>query len=167
MIFVTVGTGAGDFRRLLEEVDELARTGVLQDVVAQIGDTTYAPKHCACASTMPRDDVLAHLEAAEFVICNCGVGILNECFGMRKKVIVVPRRAQYGESADDHQLEIATFLAAANRVLVVDDIMELRGAVERVPDWQPASAKATGGTRLVQVIRTFMDESIQRRKKTL
>ena len=48
MIFVIVGSQKFPFDRLIREVDRLKETGVIADeVVAQIGVSTYEPKYLA------------------------------------------------------------------------------------------------------------------------
>ena len=47
MIFVTVGTHEQPFNRLVQEIDNLKRDGVItEDVIIQTGYSTYEPKYC-------------------------------------------------------------------------------------------------------------------------
>src|ERR1039457_3876451 len=103
MIFVTVGTSDGDFKRLFIAIDQLVAEGILTGVIAQIGQTTYEPSHCHFKRRFTRDEMSAHIHAAEFVICHGGAATLGECLEKGKKVIAAPRLASWNEAPDDHQ----------------------------------------------------------------
>jgi UDP-N-acetylglucosamine transferase subunit ALG13 len=101
------------------------------------------------------------IEEAEFVICHGGAATLDECLALRKKVIVVPRRAKYRECVDDHQFEIAQYLAEVNRVLLARDLDELRGRLKEVANWSPLFAERCS-TRpdVAAAIRQFVERTL-------
>ena len=45
MIFVTVGTHEQQFNRLVEYIDKIAEK-MDEEIIIQIGFSTYKPKHC-------------------------------------------------------------------------------------------------------------------------
>ena len=165
MIFVTVGSTVKDFSRLLQWVDYLLEEDLLHDVVAQVGSSAYQPTNYAAYRFLPRSRMSELIEAAEFVVSHGGAATLDECLGLRRKVIVVPRRAEFGESPDNHQFEIAEHLADLNRVLLARDLNELRCRVTEVADWQPVfSSKGSTRMGIVAAIHEFMERTIHEKR---
>jgi UDP-N-acetylglucosamine transferase subunit ALG13 len=156
---VTVGSTQNDFSRLLREVDHLVAEDLLQDVVAQTGGSSYQARNYRAAPFLPREEFQALLRKAEFVICHGGAATLDECLGFRKRVIVVPRQVAFKEVSDDHQLEIAGFLARMNRVLLVRDVAELRQRIREVTEWEPAFQMNARPHQIVTTIRQYIERT--------
>lgn len=126
MIFVTVGTQKFEFNRLIEKVDELIETGVIQDeVFGQIGVCSYKPKHYEYKTFIPKDIMQDKLSNADIIITHAGTGIIMTGLRLGKKVIAVPRKAEYGEHVDDHQIEIVRQLSGDGIIEGVSDVSEL------------------------------------------
>lgn len=158
MVFVTVGSTNNDFARLFRWVDDMVEQGLLCDVLAQVGSTVYQPSNYLAIKSLSSDEMRALIIKAEFIISHGGAATLDECLGFRKKVILVPRRARYMESPDDHQLEIAEHLVKMNRVLIARDKDELQCRVAQVADWQPVfSNKRSTRTGIVTAIQEFIE----------
>jgi len=51
------------------------------------------------------------------------------CLGEGKMPIVVPRRKEFGEHVDNHQVKFASMLAQKKRILFVDKIDDLQKAI--------------------------------------
>jgi UDP-N-acetylglucosamine transferase subunit ALG13 len=159
VIFMTVGSTRNDFSRLLREADRLAGLGLLPDLYGQIGLSDYRPEHFGFSRFLSMPEFLDRLRSARFVISHGGTGTLETCLGLGKKVILVPRRAEFGEHPDNHQLELAEYLASRNRVLFVDDIARLGQAVARIESWQPSFKIPTGGAPVFDEVRTFIEQA--------
>jgi len=160
MILVTIGSSHFGFARLIVEVDRLAGVGVLADVVAQIGQTDYEPRHCFWQRFLTPAELQAHMHQADFVICHAGCGTLEEGLHLRKKMIVVPRLGRLEEAPDDHQLEIARLLAARNRILLANEVQELAARVRQVSDWTPSFAPPRVGNPIVEYITEFIAREV-------
>ena len=107
MIFVTVGSQKFPFDRLLIKIDQLKEAGVIQDeIVAQIGHSTYQPQHYSYAAFMDQACFEEKLKQCDLLIAHGGTGVIVTALKLRKKVIAVPRLAKYHEHVDDHQLEL-------------------------------------------------------------
>ena len=161
MIFVTIGSSHFGFARLIAEVDRLAGVGVLADVVAQIGETEYEPRHCFTQRFLTPAQMRTHMQQADFVICHAGCGTLEEGLHLRKKMIVVPRLGRLEEAPDDHQLEIARLLVAHNRILLVHEVQELAACVRQVQDWTPSFAPPRVGNPVVEYIVEFIAQEVK------
>jgi UDP-N-acetylglucosamine transferase subunit ALG13 len=157
MIFVTVGTTDGDFKRLFIAIDQLVVEGILTGVTAQIGHSTYEPSHCHFKRHFTHDEMSAHIRGAEFVISHGGAATLGECLEKGKKVIAAPRLASCNEAPDDHQLKFVSDLAAKNCVLMVTDMLQLKDRVGEVGRWKAAVAARCERNMVVEIIDRFIE----------
>ena len=107
MIFVTLGSQKFQFNRLLKQIDVCIAQGIMSDkVVAQIGYSTYVPQKYEYIQFMDREQFTNTIDNSDIVITHGGTGVIVNAIKKGKKVIAVPRLAQYGEHVDDHQLQL-------------------------------------------------------------
>jgi UDP-N-acetylglucosamine transferase subunit ALG13 len=117
MIFITLGTQAKDFSRLMKMAEDLVREYGLKDVIAQTGRTKYMPQNVKCIPFMPVDQYEEYVSKADVIIAHAGTGALFSSIKKGKKVIAVARLAKYGEMVNDHQTEIVHKLAGEGYIL--------------------------------------------------
>ncbi len=127
MIFVTVGSHPTfPFQRLIDSLHELCT----DKLIVQYGPA-QPPKYIADATPwLSFAEMLAHMRLAKTVICHAGIGSILCAQQAGHVPIVMPRRKQFGETVDDHQVQIATLLARTGGVRVVTSPAELRAMVE-------------------------------------
>lgn len=129
MIFVTVGSQKFPFDRLIQRVDQMLEEGVLgEEVFIQTGTSDYVPR-CRHQPFCEREQFEELLEACSILITHGGAGTMVEAVKRGKRVVAVPRLAQYGEHVDDHQLELAGRFDAMNLLCACVDIERLPEAV--------------------------------------
>lgn len=105
MIFVTVGTHEQSFNRLLEWIDELIQEHVItEDVIAQIGYSTYLPKLYKSKKFFDYQEMQNFYNDANIIITHGGPSSFIEALHTGKTPIVVPRQKKYNEHINDHQL---------------------------------------------------------------
>ena len=108
MIFVTVGTHEQPFNRLVQEIDNLKRDGVItEDVIIQTGYSTYEPKYCQWDKLIPYKQMIKNVEDARIVITHGGPASFIMPLQIGKTPIVVPRQKKFDEHVNDHQVEFA------------------------------------------------------------
>lgn len=127
MIFVTVGTHEQPFDRLIKKIDELKRDNIIkEDVIIQIGFSTYEPQYCKWSKLIPYDEMTRNVENARIVITHGGPASFIMPLQIGKTPIVVPRQKQYNEHVNDHQLEFARNVAERmGTIIVVENIDKL------------------------------------------
>lgn len=126
MIFLTVGSQKFQFNRLLKAVDDLIEKGDIDEpVFAQIGYSDYKPKHYEYQPFMDRRHFVQMQERADIIITHGGTGAIMGAIKKGKKVIAVPRLAQYGEHVDDHQLQLIEQFAESNLIASCENLDEL------------------------------------------
>lgn len=128
MIFVTVGTHEQPFNRLLECVDKLKEENIItEDVIMQIGFSTYVPKNCEWKKLFPYDEMIENVKKARIVITHGGPSSFIMPLQEGKIPIVVPRQKKYEEHVNDHQVDFAKTVAERQKnIIVVTDIEVLK-----------------------------------------
>lgn len=114
-MLVTVGMGRFPFDRLLTAVGPLCAR---RRVFAQTGPSAVALP-CASAPFLPADELGELLEAVPVVITHAG-NTVRLVQNLGKVPIAVPRRAEFGEMADDHQVAYAAHEREHGRIIVVE-----------------------------------------------
>ena len=126
MIFVTVGTHEQQFNRLIKEIDILKEKGIIEEeVFIQSGYSDYKPKFCEFNAMISSEDMDKYAQMARIVITHGGPGSIMLPLKYNKIPIVVPRKYEFAEHVDNHQVEFANFLERDRRILAVYDINEL------------------------------------------
>jgi UDP-N-acetylglucosamine transferase subunit ALG13 len=128
MIFVTVGTHEQPFNRLIEEVDKLKGEGIiLDDVFIQTGFSTYEPRYCEWKRIISYSEMEKYMDESEIIITHGGPATFMSVIAKGKKPIVVPRRVQFGEHVNDHQLEFAKqVFERFDSIFVVENVDSLK-----------------------------------------
>jgi UDP-N-acetylglucosamine transferase subunit ALG13 len=137
MIFLTVGTQF-PFDRLVKSVDELLGDGVLnEEVFGQIGDTTYQPKHFQAVARLDKITFDQRFREASAIISHAGTGTITMAMDYGKSLLAMPRRRQYGEVVNDHQVAFADRFAALGYILVASDEQQLPAKVIQLKSFTP------------------------------
>lgn len=132
MIFIVLGSQKFPFDRLLQAVDEQVAQGKITDsIFAQRGASSYVPQNFPSEAFLDTEKFTQIMARADTIITHGGTGAINKAVKLGKRVIVVPRRAQYGEHVDDHQLQIMDMFSTLELALPCPDPQNLAEAVEQ------------------------------------
>ena len=127
MIFVTVGTHEQPFDRLVECIDNLKKGRIIdEEVIIQTGYCTYEPKYCKWKNFYPYQQIVTFVDKARIVITHGGPSSFIMPLQIGKIPIVVPRKQEFKEHVNDHQLSFSK--AVAERmgcIYIVEDIERL------------------------------------------
>jgi UDP-N-acetylglucosamine transferase subunit ALG13 len=141
-IFVTAGTLSTGFDRLLKEIDMLIEKRVIQEkVIAQIGSSKYRPKNYEWFRFTSKEVYWDTMKESKIVITHGGVGSITNALKFNKRTIVVPRRKEFGEIVNNHQLEITRELERQEKIIAVYDIQDLEKALKRAEEFEVITAK--------------------------
>lgn len=126
MIFITLGSQKFQFNRILKKIDELIEKDIIkEEVFAQIGYSDYQPINYKYEDFLDREKFSKLMKSSTLVITHGGTGAIITAVKAGKKVIAVPRLAQYGEHVDDHQLQLLKQFDGMGIILPCYDIEEL------------------------------------------
>lgn len=131
MIFVTVGTHEQAFDRLIEYIDLLKKNGnIEEDVIIQTGYSTYEPKYCTWKKLYPYNEMIKLVKEARIVITHGGPSSFIIPLQIGKTPIVVPRRLEFNEHVNNHQVTFSNAVVERmNTILVVEEIQELKDII--------------------------------------
>lgn len=136
MTFATVGSHPTfRFDRFLRALEGLPPG----ELVVQHGPGEPPANATRAAPWMSFAEIVAEMERADRVVSHAGVGTILCAVRAGHVPVVLPRLERYGETVDDHQLELAGRLAPDGRVILVEDAAQLAAAVAAAP---PRSAAA-------------------------
>lgn len=122
LIFVTVGSRNYPFDRLFKRLDELYEEGILaEEMFAQIGTSTYIPKHYEYKAFISQEEFLQRINEADIVVSHGASGSIMKALNAGKKVIAVTRLEKYGEHINDHQIQNNVAFGSNGYVLVADN----------------------------------------------
>ena len=131
MIFVTVGTHEQPFNRLVENMDKWAAEHD-EAVVIQTGFSTYEPKNCEWSKLYPYQDMVKKVDEARIVITHGGPSSFIMPLRIGKVPIVVPRKKEFDEHVNDHQVAFSEEVAQRQgNIIVVEDVNKLSETIEK------------------------------------
>lgn len=106
---VTLGTGLHGFRRLIDRL----LTQIPSDVAVlwQTGSTPVEGLGIDARTVVPADELASAIADADVVVAHAGCGSALGALNAGKYPVLVPREPQRGELVDNHQVELARFLA--------------------------------------------------------
>ncbi len=127
MIFVTVGTHEQPFNRLVEYIDGLKKDGTItEEVIIQTGYSTYEPKYCKWQELFPYQEMIKLVDEARIIITHGGPSSFIMPLQIGKTPIVVPRRHEFNEHVNDHQVSFSKAVAERmGTIIVVEDMDKL------------------------------------------
>ena len=127
MIFVTVGTHEQPFNRLVEYIDGLKNDGTIaEEVIIQTGYSTYEPRYCKWQKLFPYQEMIKLVDEARIVITHGGPSSFIMPLQIGKTPIVVPRRHEFNEHVNDHQVSFSKAVAERmGTIIVVEDMDRL------------------------------------------
>lgn len=156
-VFLSVGTHAQQFDRLLAEMDSvLARGKIKAQVFAQTGNSKYTPKNFKCKKFLDEKEYNKKMDWAEIVISHGGAGTIINALLKKKRLIIVPRLKKFGEHTNDHQLELAEAFAKEGKAVGVFEIAELGKQLKAVQKFRPKIA--SNKESLISAIGDFLGE---------
>ena len=131
MVFVTVGTHEQRFDRLVRAADEYAVFSG-EKIFVQTGYSKYKPFHCEWSGFVPFEDMKGLMKRADVVVTHGGPSSFIEAMAAGKVPVVVPRREEFGEHINNHQVDFVRFVAERQGGIVpVYDVAALQTAIER------------------------------------
>ncbi len=156
MIFVALGTQKFQMNRLIKALDVQKGKGLIkEEIFAQIGNSDYIPKNFESKSFLNNDEFNNQLQKSDIVITHSGVSTIIKALMLKKKVIVVPRLAKFGEHVDNHQTQIAETFSELNYVFMVLRVEELYKVIEKVKTHN-FSSYVSGNDVMIDTIERFL-----------
>jgi UDP-N-acetylglucosamine transferase subunit ALG13 len=84
------------------------------------------------------------------------MGTIIKCMELRKPLLVVPRRKQFGEHVNDHQVATARTFESLGDILVAYETETLSQRLRELGSFRPPSLRE-GPNIVVHCIRSFLE----------
>jgi UDP-N-acetylglucosamine transferase subunit ALG13 len=157
-IFVTVGAQM-PFDRLIQAVDEFAGSQTSIRFFAQIGESTYKPRHLDYAMLLEPVSFRKRVEWADGLVAHAGMGSILTALQFGKPILVMPRRGDLKETRNDHQVATAERFRQMANVAVAMDESELASAITRLQGMGAGQAISDRASEaLISGIREFIHD---------
>ena len=158
MILVLLGTQNNSFYRLLEEIEKNIVNGIIkEDVIVQAGYTKFKTKKMKILSLVSKKRLQSFQEEASLIITHGGVGSIITSVKNDKKVIAVPRRHEYGEHVNNHQIDIVKNFNEQGYIIGIEKVEELEQAIRKAEKFVPKKYEINNELML-KTIEEFIDE---------
>jgi UDP-N-acetylglucosamine transferase subunit ALG13 len=149
MILVTVGSMM-PFDRLIRAMDGWAKNHPSCELLAQIGGGDYEPEHMRWTRMLSPGQFRETVLGASMIVAHGGMGSFFTALELRKRIVLLPRRAAYKEHTSDHQLHTVQWLRGKKGVFVAMSEDELEKAID---------AAMSEENLPIDVVRPFAPES--------
>lgn len=159
MIIVTVGTQL-PFDRLIQMMDELA-PALNDEIFAQTGAGEYVPRNIRSSASMAPTEFEAMFRQASVIVAHAGIGTVLKAYKYRKPIVLVARKAEFGEHRNDHQLATVSKLAERRGIYIAKNKEELLRLLDG-PLMPPApeQAASAGRQRLLRFLHREASEAV-------
>lgn len=117
-LFVTVGSNRYPFNRLIRHIDAMIPQSWRITWQLSGGPAAYQPKRGRVEALLAFQEAQHLLRTCDTVICHAGVGSVMSALEHGQRPIVVARSQAHGEHVDDHQHDLAAFLARFPGIVV-------------------------------------------------
>lgn len=134
MIFVTVGTHEQQFDRLIRKIDVLKSMGrISEEVVCQIGFCSYEPKYCSWERIISYSKMQENVLNARIIITHGGPASFLMALQYGKIPIVVPRRFEFEEHVNNHQVEFVQEIS--ERLGIIIPVYDIENLEKNINDY--------------------------------
>lgn len=128
MIFLTLGTQL-PFERLVKTLDQVAAE-LDEPVFGQIGSSQYAPKHFETVDFLSPVDFGKRFDEARVIISHAGIGTILSGMKAQKPLLLMARRAEFGEHRNDHQLATVAQMRKISGIQIVETAQDILTALQ-------------------------------------
>jgi len=157
MIFVTVGSQE-PFDRLIRAVDEWAASRSRTDVFAQIASSDFEPRHIKFTRFIEPAEFNRVMQETRLIVAHAGMGSIISALELGKPILVMPRRAEFRETRNDHQVATAERFGAQGRILIAEDEHDLPEKLDHALTLgDSARIQTQASPRLIATIRGFLE----------
>jgi UDP-N-acetylglucosamine transferase subunit ALG13 len=159
MIFFTVGYQMS-FDRMTKTVDEWAGRNPCEDIFAQIGPTSYLPRHVNYTTFMRPNDFVKQVQGASVVVAHAGMGSILTALRYGKPILVMPRRGDLRETRNDHQIATSRKMLGRPGIEVAMDEESLVQGLDRLQEMTSGpTLSADASPELIADLKRFISGS--------
>ncbi len=156
MIFVTVGHQM-PFDRLIRCVDTWVGQTGNADIFGQIGKADYKPKNFRYKDMLDLSEFRNMISKADLIVSHAGTGTILYALEAGKPILIMPRRAKFMETRNDHQVATAEWFSSFEGIDVAENESKLIDKLNNIDYLKNTSVISSyASPQLIQVIRNFI-----------
>ncbi len=160
-----MGNSKLPFRRFTDEIARLAAAGKLPaPVFLQHGHTPCAYSCCETAAFLDMEEFERRIRDAELVILQAGGGAVLTAVSAGHVPVVVPRRPEFGEIVDDHQVRNAAHLSGLGLVVTAADPADMEEAARSASEKRSPGKGERREPALIAMLRSDLEQAAHGRK---
>ena len=157
MIFVILGTQDKPFSRILKALEREIKKGNIQEkVVVQAGCTNFKSKYMEIYDYMYMKTFNQYIKDCDYVVTHGGVGSIIDSLKKNKKVLVVPRKKEYDEHENDHQIQITEKFTNMGYIISCTNTKDLIKNIQELKEFQPKKFKSNN-KNMIKNIESYID----------
>ena len=126
----------------------------ISDIYKEIGKKVYE-NHVREEKVDLEKELEEFINKASYIITHGGVGSITEALKQNKKIIAVPRKKEYKEHVNNHQMQIVENFNKQGYKIGIQDIEELEKAIKIIPNFKPNKYK-TNTQNIIKIIENFI-----------
>ena len=138
-------------------MDSWAGSNPSEQVFAQIGNSSYIPKHMNWERFISPVLFRQRCSTADLMVSHAGIGNILLAMEFQKPIIVMPRREHLNEHRNDHQMATVRRLKEKAGIAVIYDASDLQEIISRS---RGSNIRPSGSTEvspsLIEAIRDFI-----------
>lgn len=147
------------FDRLVRTIDEWAGGDCGHKVFAQIGETSLRPSFIEFVRWLDPADYRTMVEKCSAIVSHAGMGSIITALEFGKPILVMPRRADLGETRNDHQVATAHKFLGMGKIDAAFEEHELTQKLNILASMRPsATIHSVASNELLNTLRRFIDD---------
>ena len=159
MILVLLGTQNNSFHRLLEEVEKnIEDKTIKEEVIVQAGYTKYESNKMKIMDLMSKEQLSKFQDEASLIITHGGVGSIVSSIEKSKKVIAVPRKHEYGEHVNNHQIQIVKDFNDKGYIIGIENVEDLKETIIKSKTFEPVKYQPNN-QKMLKIIENFIENT--------
>lgn len=159
MILVLLGTQDNSFERLLKEIENCIDKNVIkEEVIVQAGNTKYVSNKMKIYDFFAPDKLNELIKKSNYVITHGGVGSIIQTIRNGKKVIAVPRKQEYKEHVNNHQMQIVENFDIKGYIIGLKEVQDLSNAIVKVHTFEPEKY-VSNTENFIKIIEDYIDNN--------
>jgi len=143
---------------MIRVVDDWWAANQLVQCFAQIGDTTYRPKHIPFKRSLAPAAYESKIRESKLVVAHAGMGSILTAMRLSKPILIFPRRGDLQETRNNHQLATIRHFRGLEGIYVAENEVELLEQLSNLNQpIAPPSISPYASDQLLNRLSSFID----------
>ena len=105
---------------------------------------------------MSKEELAEYQDKASLIITHGGVGSIISSIEKGKKVIAVPRKHEYGEHVNNHQIQIIKDFTDKGYIIGIKNVEDLHDAIIKSKTFVPVKYQPNN-SKMLKIIENFIE----------